>query len=74
MHQFSQAKLDLIRKIVNAKLTKEEIQAVSNKAQEIIDRRPCAPKTESNGEKVLHDIPIYEQTDTAEIIKEALNQ
>ena len=73
MHNVSQAKLDLIRKIVNAKLTKEEMQAVTNKAQEIINRRPCSPSEGSNGEKVLHDIPIYDQTDTDGIIKEALS-
>ncbi len=32
-------KLELIRKIINAKLTKEELQAVTNKAKEVIHRR-----------------------------------
>ena len=73
MHHVSQAKLDLIRKIINAKLTVEEMQAVTNKAQEIINRRPCSPSEGSNGEKVLHDIPIYNQTDTDGILKEALS-
>ena len=73
MHNVSQAKLDLIRKLVNAKWTKEEMHAVTNKAQEIINRRPCSPSEGSNGEKVLHDIPIYDQTDTEGILKEALS-
>lgn len=33
-------KLELIRKIVNAKLTSAELSAVSEKAKEIIARRP----------------------------------
>lgn len=73
MRNISQVKLDLIRAIVNAKLTKEELQAVTNKAKEIINRRPCAPSEGGNGEKVLHDIPIYNQSDTEGILKEALD-
>ena len=40
----TQAKIALIGKIITAKLTKEELQAVTDKANEIIDRRPCSPK------------------------------
>jgi hypothetical protein len=36
----SQAKLDLIRKIITARLSKAELQAVTVKAQELIDKRP----------------------------------
>ena len=39
MPNISQAKLDLIRKIVNAKLSQDELQEVTQKAQELI-RRP----------------------------------
>ena len=66
----SELKLELIRKIIAAKLTAEEMQDITNKAQEIIDRRPCSQNTGSIGEKVLHGIPLYEQTDTAGILEE----
>lgn len=35
----TQAQLNLIKKIVNAHLTKEELQAVSTKAKDILQRR-----------------------------------
>lgn len=40
---FNQTKIELIQKIVNAKLTKQELQAVTEKAVEIIDRRKPTP-------------------------------
>lgn len=73
MQNVNELKLNLIRKIINAKLTVEEMQAVTSKAHEIINRRTCSPSEGSNGEKVLHDIPIYNQTDTDGILKEALS-
>ena len=38
-------KLELIKKIANAKLTKAELQAITEKAEEILNRRP-EPKKE----------------------------
>ena len=69
----AQAKIELIKKIVNAKLTKKELQAITTKTKEILSRRPCSQSLQGNGEKVLHDIPIYNQTDTEGILKEALS-
>ena len=37
--QLNTQKLELIKKIVNARLTKEELQAVSSKAKELINNR-----------------------------------
>ena len=39
MQQLTNAKLDLIKKIVNARLTQAELQEATAKAQEIINRR-----------------------------------
>ena len=39
----NQKKSELIQKIVNAKLTKQELQAITAKAVEIIDRRKPTP-------------------------------
>lgn len=39
MRNLTQSKLDLIRKIVNAKFTKSELQAIIKKAQEILNNR-----------------------------------
>ena len=68
----TQAKIALIEKIITAKLTKEELQAVTDEANEIIDRRPFSSKSKGKGEKVLHEIPIYDETDTDGILKETL--
>ena len=68
----TQAKIALIEKIITAKLTKEELQAVTDKANEIIDRRPCSAKSKGKGEKVLHEIPIYDGNDIDGILKETL--
>ena len=37
--QLNNLKLELIKKIVNAHLTKDELKAVTNKAEELIYRR-----------------------------------
>lgn len=34
-----QTKLDLLRKIINARLTKEEYQIITKKAQDIVNRK-----------------------------------
>ena len=39
IEQITQAKLELIQKIVNARLTKAELKEVTDKAEEIINRR-----------------------------------
>lgn len=39
----NQKKIELIQKIVNAKLTKQELQTITAKAVEIIDRRKPTP-------------------------------
>lgn len=72
MPNVSQIKLDLIRKIINAKLSKEESQAVKKMAQSIIDRRPAKDSKEEQTEE--NEIPLYDETDTNGIINEALNK
>ena len=74
MRNISQAKIELIKKIVNAKLTKQELQAVTDKANEIISRRPFSKNSTGNGATDSQEINLYEQTDVAGILKEALNQ
>ena len=37
--QLNQQKLELIKKIVNAKMSKAELQALTEKAEKIINRR-----------------------------------
>ena len=66
MPNVSKTKLELIRKIVNARLTKDELQAITEKAHELI-RRHTNETSEGN------EINLYEQTDTDGIIKEALS-
>lgn len=68
MPNVSKAKLDLIRTIVNARLTKDELQAVTLMAQELIRRRSTEEQTKEN------EIPLYDETDTDGIINEALNK
>ena len=66
MPNVSKIKLDLIRKIINARLTKDELQALTDKAHELILRH-------TNETSEGNEINLYEQTDTDGIIKEALN-
>ncbi len=54
----TQAKITLIEKIIAARLTVDELRQITDKANEIIDRRPCSSKSKGKGEKVLHEIPI----------------
>lgn len=68
----TQAKITLIEKIIAARLTVDELRQITDKANEIIDRRPCSAKSKGKGEKVLHEIPIYDETDIDGILKETL--
>ena len=58
-----QAKIELLKKIVNADLTAEELEQVTKKAQELLNERQPKKK---------HKINVYDQTDTAGILKECL--
>lgn len=42
--QLTQQKIELIKKIINARLTKEELSLVKGKALELISRRPSKTK------------------------------
>lgn len=68
MPNVSQIKLDLIRKIINAKLSKEELQVVKKMAQELIRRHSTEEQTKEN------EIPPYDEPGTNGIINEALNK
>lgn len=71
-HGITQAKIALIEKIIAAKLTKNELQAVMDKATEIIDRRPYSSKSKGKKGKVLHQIPVYDGNDIDGILQETL--
>ena len=46
--QLDTQKLELIKKIVNARLSKDELQEVIAKAKEIVNRRDFAGKPNNN--------------------------
>lgn len=50
MKELTQQKIELIKKIVNARLSKAELQEVTAKAEEILQRRnlSCKPNRKPN--------------------------
>lgn len=42
--KLNQQQIELIKKIVDARLTKDELKEVTSKAEEIINRRPSKTK------------------------------
>lgn len=53
MQNITKSKLELIRKIINARLTKDELQTLTDKAHEIIRRH-------TNETKAENEINLYE--------------
>ena len=49
--QLNNLKLELIKKIVEARLSKAELKEVTAKAEELIKRRDCKPNRKPNKTK-----------------------
>lgn len=63
MKTLNEMKIELLKKIINAKLTKEEMQAVKEKAEEIINRRPTAEEESESTEMQELDTDIFDIAD-----------
>ena len=63
MKTLNEMKIELLKKIINAKLTKEEMQAVKEKAEEIIDRRPTTEEESESTEMQELDKDIFDIAD-----------
>ena len=63
MKTLNEMKIELLKKIINAKLTKEEMQAVKEKAEEIIGRRPATEEESESTETQELDTDIFDIAD-----------
>lgn len=68
----SQKKYELLKKIIKARLSANEIKLVSDKADEILKERMNKGKRPGGGQ--LHEINLYNETDVDGIAVEALKK
>ena len=67
MSQLNEKKVEIIKELFNSNLSEEDLQIILNELQKAVN-------AQGKTIKILNDIPIYDETDTAGIIKEVLNQ